>query len=310
MGNQRALDGPVVVGVDGSEASQQALKWAAAYAAHGSVQLVVVLARSHHVSVPSVTSVPVWPWPVVNVPDPRDAAQDKQLLTEIVAATIDEALELEPQTVVVEGPAIQGIIDVATKVGASLVVTGRRGLGGFKRLMLGSVSDEVARYAPCSVVVTSKEMQWEAKPVIVVGIDGSADGDAALIWAAAEARRTGSALHVVHAWEYPEVPAGSLAGTVPWLGDDGAELTKHAQQTLQEALARCGVESSDLDLTTEATSGYPSEVLTNTARDQQAELLVVGTRGLGGFAKLVLGSVAHQCLHHGGCPVAVIRPTD
>ncbi|NQU37784.1 MAG: universal stress protein, partial [Actinobacteria bacterium] len=63
MGNERAVDGPVVVGVDGSEASEQALIWASEYADRVGSELVVVLARSHHVSVPSVASVPVWPWP-------------------------------------------------------------------------------------------------------------------------------------------------------------------------------------------------------------------------------------------------------
>jgi len=255
-----------------------------------------------------VAPVPVWPWPVVNVPDPKDAARANQLLTDVVAATIDEGLKVETETVVVEGPAIQGILDVAKKTGASLVVTGRRGLGGFKRLMLGSVSDEVARYAPCAVVVASKQTEWQPAEAIVVGIDGSADGDAALVWATDEARRTGRALHVIHAWEFPEVPAGSLAGTVPWLSDDGAELTAYAQGIVKDSIARCSIVVDDLILTQEAIRGYPSEVLTAVARERQAALLVVGTRGLGGFAGMMMGSVAHQCLHHAGCPVAVIRP--
>jgi nucleotide-binding universal stress UspA family protein len=308
MGNERVVDGPVVVGVDGSEASEQALVWASEYAHRAGTKLVVVLARSHHVSIPSVAPVPVWPWPVVNVPDAKDAAQANSALQEVVEATIADDVKTETQTVVVEGPAIQGILDVAKKVDASLVVTGRRGLGGFKRLMLGSVSDEVARYAPCSVVITNKRQEWQPTKTIVVGVDGSADGDAALVWAANDARRTGSALHVVHAWDFPDMPAGSLGGTIPWLNDNGAELTAHAEEMLQEAIVRCSIDVDDLTVTQDAMCGYPSEVLTKVARDVRAELLVVGTRGLGGFAQMMLGSVAHQCLHHAGCPVAVIRP--
>ncbi|NQU37124.1 MAG: universal stress protein, partial [Actinobacteria bacterium] len=235
--------------------------------------------------------------------------QASRALAQVVDATVDDSLKHGVETVVVEGPAIQGILDVAKKVDASLVVTGRRGLGGFKRLMLGSVSDEVARYAPCSVaVVTSRRQEWEPTKTVVVGIDGSADGDAALTWAASEARRTGCSLHVIHAWAFPEMPAGSLAGTIPWLNDNGAQLTSLAEDTLKEAIARCSIAADDLSLTQEASCGYASEVLTAAAHDRRAELLVVGTRGLGGFAKMMLGSVAHQCLHHAGCPVAVIRP--
>lgn len=308
MRNKRAVDGPVVVGVDGSEASAQALVWASEYAHRVDTKLVVVLARSHRVSVPSVAPVPVWPWPVVHVPDAKDAAQANTLLTQVVEATISEDVKVEVETVVVEGAAIQGILDVAKKVEASLIVTGRRGLGGFKRLMLGSVSDEVARYAQCSVVVTSKRQEWQPTKTIVVGIDGSADGDAALVWAADEARRTGSGLHVIHAWDFPDMPAGSLGGTIPWLSDNGAELTAHAEATLQEAIDRCSIDAAEVTVTPDAICGYPSEVLTKVAHDRRAELLVVGTRGLGGFAQMMLGSVAHQCLHHAGCPVAVIRP--
>ena len=312
MVNDQGFDGPVVVGVDGSEASEQALVWGSEFAAGTDNELVVVLARSHHVSVPTPAPVPVWPWPVVNVPDPDETRHAGALLADVVDATIPEEIKIEPRTVIAEGSASQAILDVARKEEASLVVTGRRGLGGFKRLMLGSVSDEVASYSPCSVVVLGDRIDWIPDQTVVVGIDGSEHADRALNWAAAHAKRTGQRLHVIYAWDLPEVPAGSLAGTLPWLADDGAQLKKIAESTVTEALQRClpDGQDSELSITTEAMRGYPSAVLTEVAKLQRASLLVVGTRGRGGFASMVLGSVAHQCLHHAGCPVAVIRSAD
>ncbi|HAM21091.1 MAG TPA: universal stress protein UspA [Actinobacteria bacterium] len=302
--------GPVVVGVDGSIASERALLWAAEHAFRMGAGLRVVLVRTHPVPVTSIAPAPVWPWPVVHHRDEQGAAETREMLAEIVTATIPAKYDDNVKVDVVDGDSASSIIEVAREHRAALIVVGRRGRGGFKRLLLGSVSDEVATYAPCPVVVTGKHSEWTPQSTIVVGVDGSADSDRALKWAANQAQLVGSRLHVVHAWEPPYAAPDSLAGTMPFLADDQGELAKHAQKILSDSIARCVPDGSDLTVTSEVLEGYPSAMLTEVASGDHAELLVIGTRGLGGFSSMLLGSVAHQCLHHAVCPVAVIRPSD
>lgn len=300
--------GPVVVGVDGSVISERALLWAAEQANLTGAQLRVVLVRTHPVPVTSVAPEPVWPWPVVHQRNEQDVAKTKELLTGIVTATIPADYDIDVKVDVVDSDSASGLIDIAREHRASMIVVGRRGRGGFKRLLLGSVSDEVATYADCPVVVTSKPQNWQPESTIVVGIDGSEDSDRALRWAANQARLANARLHVVHAWDRPYVAPDSLAGTVPFLAEDQDRLAESAEEVLQASLTRCLGDQAGLKVTSEVREGYPSAVLTDVASGDHAQLLVMGTRGLGGFTSMLLGSVAHQCLHHAVCPVAVIRP--
>lgn len=307
-GSARQDPGPVVVGVDGSVVSEQALLWAAEHAYRIGADLRVVLVRTHPVPVTAVAPAPVWPWPVVHQRNEQDVAKTSELLREIVTATIPATYDTRVTVDVVDGDSASGLIEMAREHRASMIVVGRRGRGGFKRLLLGSVSDEVATYATCPVVVTSKAQSWRPESTIVVGVDGSDDSDRALAWAADQARLAGSRLHVVHAWDRPYVAPDSLAGTVPFLAEDQAALARSAEAVLQDSLARVIPDQSGLTVTSEVVEGYPSAVLTEVASSDHAQLLVIGTRGLGGFSSMLLGSVAHQCLHHAVCPVAVIRP--
>ena len=111
-------------------------------------------------------------------------------------------------------------------------------------------------------------------------------------------------------WEPPYAAPDSLAGTMPFLAGDQAELAKHARKVLDDSIARSIPTDTSLTVTSAVLEGYPSAVLTEVASGDHAELLVIGTRGLGGFSSMLLGSVAHQCLHHAVCPVAVIRPAE
>jgi nucleotide-binding universal stress UspA family protein len=141
-------------------------------------------------------------------------------------------------------------------------------------------------------------------PVVVVGIDGSPGADAALEFAVDEARLRSAELRVVCAWE---VPPMSYAGgfVVPDL-EDGLERAAHA--TVKEALRRVQ-SSSDLRVEPHVVRGQAAEVLLRAADD--ADLLVVGSRGRGGFRSLLLGSVSHQVAHHAHRPVTIVpTPRD
>jgi nucleotide-binding universal stress UspA family protein len=156
--------------------------------------------------------------------------------------------------------------------------------------------------------------------MIVVGVDASAGSDAALRWALAEARLRGSSLRVVHAYQSPYVPgAGAELGAtggmaVPVVyGENGEELRQavetEARNLIDNALRRADGESTDgLGIERVAAEGPPVQMLIASARD--AELLVLGSRGRGGFLGLLLGSVSQQCAQHPPCPVVILPPPE
>jgi nucleotide-binding universal stress UspA family protein len=151
---------------------------------------------------------------------------------------------------------------------------------------------------------------------IVVGVDGSAGSDRALRWALAEARLRGSKIRVVHAYEPPSIPvtevglAGGMA--VPGIFIEDRDQLRHAVETgaqhlIEAALRRADGESIDgLEIERAAIEGPAAQALIESARG--AELLVVGSRGRGGFAALVLGSISQQCAQHPPCPVVILPP--
>ncbi|MGZ4352650.1 MAG: universal stress protein [Gaiellaceae bacterium] len=137
---------------------------------------------------------------------------------------------------------------------------------------------------------------------IVAGVDGSRPSVAALRFAAGEARVHGARLRVVHAWHLPLLPGGETSGADP----EYVELRRaDAERLLAEAVADVRLEADGVELETAALEGRAAKVLVDEARD--ADLLVVGSRGRGGFAELLLGSVGHQCAQHAACPVAIVR---
>jgi nucleotide-binding universal stress UspA family protein len=155
--------------------------------------------------------------------------------------------------------------------------------------------------------------------VIVVGVDGSAGSDAALRWAVAEARLRGSGLRVVHAYHLPHVPlteagvgaAGGM-GLPAILTEDGERLRGmvegQARRVVDDALARAGDAVAGLEVERVVAEGPPAQTLIEAARG--ADLLVVGSRGRGGFLGLLLGSVSQQCAHHPPCPVVILPPPE
>jgi nucleotide-binding universal stress UspA family protein len=140
---------------------------------------------------------------------------------------------------------------------------------------------------------------------IVVGVDGSDQAKAALRWAVDQARRTGQRVRVVSAWR---VPALMYAGAFETAADlDPRELERVAGETLEEAVGELGDAADGVEIERCVRQGQAADVLVEESQD--ADLLVVGSRGLGGFRELLLGSVSHQCSQHATCPVLIIRPS-
>jgi nucleotide-binding universal stress UspA family protein len=141
--------------------------------------------------------------------------------------------------------------------------------------------------------------------MIVVGIDHSEGAKAALRFALGEAGLRKSSLRLVHAWQLGHVAAGFLAAPYPAVGEDIDDLRAAAEKSLEATLREVAPAPLHVDLELHAVEGAPAEVLVDESNN--AELLVIGSRGLGGFAGLLLGSVSQQCAHHAACPVVIVR---
>lgn len=147
------------------------------------------------------------------------------------------------------------------------------------------------------------EEQGEMAPRIVAGADGSSSAQAALHWAFRQARLTGAVLEAVLAWEVP-IALGRF-GTARDVPREDTEFRQAAEQVLAEAVAGVADAAGGVEVRPQALEGNAAAVLLAAARG--ADLLVVGSRGHGGFAGALLGSVSLQCVQHAPCPVVVVR---
>ena len=138
---------------------------------------------------------------------------------------------------------------------------------------------------------------------IVVGVDGSAPAQRALEFAAEESALRGARLRIISVWEVP--PAVYGGGLAPPLDQETLNgFRAHAESVVQDALDHVKRLHPDCQVEGETAEGQPAELLL--AEAQNADLIVVGNRGRGGFASLLLGSVSQQVVHHAPCPVLVV----
>ncbi len=135
-----------------------------------------------------------------------------------------------------------------------------------------------------------------AKPVIVVGVDGSEGSNDALRWAAGQAQLTGAALRAIASWRWP-----SYVTRVP----PGADPAGDTERTLHESVAPIRADFPDLDISEHVVQGPAGPSLLT--HSENATLLVVGARGRAAFPGMLLGSVAEYCVRNGPCPVVVVR---
>ncbi len=287
------MSGSVIVGFDGSEGSLHALKWAAKAAKDRGRTLEVIT---------------TWTMPAADLGIGASSTLQEELLDELrqeAHAVNDEALKVAAEMGAnAMGEILVGRTPAALvkhSEGANLVVVGSHGSGGLTGFLLGSVSRQVATHAKCPAVVV-RPLQTDQHD-IVVGVDGSPHSLKALEWAFEQASYTGSALHVLHSWEIPptwsmvEVPSYEPEVLIRDYGN--AELRETS-----EAMAGFREDFPDVKVRQEVMKGSPVKSLVKAS--QNAALLVVGSRGLGGFKGLLLGSVSHAVVHKAACSVAVV----
>jgi nucleotide-binding universal stress UspA family protein len=139
-------------------------------------------------------------------------------------------------------------------------------------------------------------------PRIVAGVDGSPSALAALRWAVRQAQRTGGTVDAVIAWQFP---ATGNFGWAPVSAIDDLDFESIAKHTLDQAIGSLGELAAGVPVRPLVVQGLPAQVLLDAS--DGADLLVVGSRGHGGFADALLGSVSQHLVHHASCPVVVMR---
>jgi nucleotide-binding universal stress UspA family protein len=141
--------------------------------------------------------------------------------------------------------------------------------------------------------------------LIVVGVDSSEGAKAALRFALDEAALRRATLRVVHAWQFGYIGASGIQGFAPVAGADLSDLRRRAEIALDGVLHEVAPAANGVVVERLVVEGAPATVLVDESR--HADLLVVGSRGHGGFTGLLLGSVSQQCAHHAECPVVIVR---
>src|SRR5918995_359026 len=183
-----------------------------------------------------------------------------------------------------------------------LLVLGSRGLGQLREFLLGSISQTCLHHAPCPVAIVRTTDEGPAathdRGRIVVGIDGSELSSSALRWAIEEARPHSATVEAVHAWHVPYAVASMAAAMQPALFEDSA------RELLDRSVEAASRDVTDVRIERVLVSGSAADAILNAA--DRADAVVVGSRGVGGFRGLLLGSVSHQVAHHAACPVVVV----
>ena len=207
------------------------------------------------------------------------------------------------------GGAAEEVIDLSEELETGLIVLGSRGKGRIRRALMGSVADSVVRHAHCPVLVVRwKPVAFPAK--ILVATDGSEEAALAAQSAADLAARTGSELHVVHVGETlgPGYSGyrGYEEGVLP---SAQVDLERQAQEALEAQVGRIAVAEGPR-VQSYLRMGRPDEEIVALGEEIGAELIVIGSRGLGGVRRALMGSVADSVVRHAHCPVLAVRRED
>jgi nucleotide-binding universal stress UspA family protein len=281
----------IVVGVDGSPEALRAVEWATGEARRRGASLRLVTALD---------------WTYVHVVGVPGLGQETgDMLRGQASASLEEAAAvatgLDPDIDVDQHLAAGFPIGmlVGESRHAGLLVVGEGGLGRIASVVAGSVAVGVATHAACPVVVVRGAEHAGPEPApIVVGVDGGPVGEAAIAFAYEAAAARGAPLIAVHAWGDPP---GDLRTAPLW-----EEFVDEAERVLAERLAGWGEKYPDVPVQRIVSHSLPSRRLLELSA--KAQLVVVGSRGHGELAGLVLGSVSNAMVHRAACPVVVVRP--
>ena len=283
---------PIVVGYDSSSAGQPAFDWALQEAKRRDLPLHLMVSRGVlYAAAPTVGAASPWPYDLTG-----------ELVEEARTFAASRAPGVEVVTEGAFGSPASVLLNASRE--ASMVVVGRRHHTLLGEAVAGSTSTQVVAHAACPVVVVEREYDVAPDAPIVVAVDGSPSNEAALAFAFERAAATGAPVVAVHAW-WLDVP-GQVGGT--WLSEDQvAEIRKAAQGVLDNAVSGWTEKFPNVSVRRVLTRDLPVDAVLEEAAG--AQLVVVGSRGHGGFAGLLVGSVSQGLLHHARpCPLVVVHP--
>lgn len=288
----------IVVGVDGSAGSDQAVQWATNLAAHRKLGLRIVhglrvTAPHHGVGIAETGTM-------------FDAVQEggERIVNDAVALAhgVDENVTIT--TDMPTQPPVPLLTELSRTV--PMIVIGHTGDGGFADMLLGSTAAAVVSHAHCPVLVVRGRFGPAGAPEegsVVVGVDGSPVSEQAVAVAFDEASLRGVPLVALHAWN--DDTYGSMYSTNRYLAEwDSVESGE--QLILAERLAGWQEKYPDVEVQREVVRDRPRHALLKLSAT--AQLVVVGSRGRGGFRGMLLGSTSHALVQHAQCPVLVVRP--
>jgi nucleotide-binding universal stress UspA family protein len=289
---------PVVVGLDGSKSATHAVRWAAEEAARRNTELVI----TH--------SCVLLPARTLDLIAPAESYADgvldegRQWLAEAATAARKAAPQVEVRTDLAAGDAAEQLIGRSTS--ACLLVLGSHGRGGFTGLLAGSTAVAVTTHAHCPVVVVrNTEADPPSDAPIVVGLDGSPASNAALAFAFEAAAVRSVALHAVRTW-------WDITAETAWqrglTATNLASIEAVERRLLAEQVAARSAVHPDVPMQQILTRDRPAHTLVK--QSANAQLIVVGTRGRGGFRGLLFGSTGQALIHHAHCPVSVVPLTQ
>lgn len=275
----------LVVGLDGSKASVRALAWAGRLAAATGGDLVAVHAQRRPYA------------EIAPADDERMLAERREIIErEWLRPAAD--LGLDPRAVVVEGDPRTVILDTARERDAELIVLGRSGAGGDPGFLhLGSVVEHAAHHVTRPLAIIPADVD---RPVrrILLGVDGSAESAAAVEWCTSVAGALGATVEAVTVEEPP------AEWTPAWSDENWRRGAERGIQEWVAPLTDAGVPVECLVVE----ELFPVDGLLHTAEDHDVDLVVIGTRGAGGFTGLRFGGVAMRVLHRIERPLVLVPP--
>ncbi|MFD4404401.1 universal stress protein [Nocardia sp. NPDC058499] len=291
----RLVSAAVVVGVDGTPAAHSAIRWGAMVAARRGRRLVLAY---------GMNSTPAKTWLVAYQPMVDEAVQTlrthgEQALTTGVQVVREAAPDLAADTLLSEHSPAKMLIELSKS--AHMVVLGSRRGGAIAHL--GSTILAVAAHGHGTIVAVREDAEDIANGPVVVGVDGSPVSDTAVAAAFAEASERGAELVAVHTWSDLTFTEFASTGFIEIPAED---LQTAEQAVLAERLAGWQQRYPEVTVRREVYPSTPAMHLREWS--ERAQLVVVGSRGRGGFRGLLLGSTSQSLIQRAACPVMITRP--
>ena len=293
----------IVAGIDGSQSSLRAAEWAAFDAQRRDATLRLVHA---------IVAVPAGSYPEPILLTPRVAGQQHSAGNALLKATADMLAGRHPglaiETAHYEGPPAKVLLE-QSRSGTIATVVGADGQGRFSGAFFGSVAARLAAHGHGCIVVARQELAGPAarSGVVAVGVDGSAHSQAAIGFAYEEAALRGATLLAIHTWN--DKPLNHALGSYP-LEINPTSIDDQEHRLLETELAGWEQKYPDVPVRMRVLRGPPAPNLlryATTTGTQPTQLMVVGSRGRGGFAGLLLGSTSQAVMTHADCSVAIVH---